>query len=246
MFELDPIETRILGCLLEKQRTTPDTYPLTLNALRLACNQSTNRDPVMDLSEPEIQEALQRLHRRELTRVASGHGSRSSKYRHLLAETLDLPDGQTALLCVLLLRGDQTPGELKQRSERLHAFGDLAEVEAALDGLIERNLAERLERRPGEKQIRCRQLMSSRDDGVGESSAGAEAAGATAAESAGAEGPGERPVTIQPPAQIASLQAAAGNGVAHEISELRAVVSSLRREVAELRARLDERDEEQH
>ncbi|MBI5309495.1 MAG: DUF480 domain-containing protein, partial [Actinobacteria bacterium] len=120
-FELDPVETRILGCLLEKQRTTPDAYPLTLNALRLACNQSTNRDPVMDVSETQVQEALQRLHRRELTRVASGHGSRASKYRHLLAETLDLPDDQSALLCVLLLRGDQTPGELKQRCERLHA-----------------------------------------------------------------------------------------------------------------------------
>ena len=115
MYELDPIEVRILGCLLEKQRTTPDQYPLTLNALRLACNQSTNRDPVTEYGEGEIQDALQRLHRRELTRVASGHGSRASKYRHLLAEQLDLDSAQTATLCVLLLRGAQTPGELKQR-----------------------------------------------------------------------------------------------------------------------------------
>lgn len=220
MFELDPIETRILGCLLEKQRTTPDTYPLTLNALRLACNQATNRDPVMDLEETEIHEALQRLHRRELTRVASGHGSRSSKYRHLLAEQLDLPDGQSALLCVLLLRGAQTPGELKQRCERLHAFDDLAAVESAIDGLVERELAERLERRPGEKQIRCRQLLS-----------------------ADADENGDEPLRIEPPSQIASLQAQAGNGVAHEIAELRAAVGSLRREVAELRSRLDGEDE---
>lgn len=220
MFELDPIETRILGCLLEKQRTTPDTYPLTLNALRLACNQATNRDPVMNLEETEIHEALQRLHRRELTRVASGHGSRSSKYRHLLAEQLDLPDGQSALLCVLLLRGAQTPGELKQRCERLHAFDDLAAVESAIDGLVERELAERLERRPGEKQIRCRQLLS-----------------------ADADENGDEPLRIEPPSQIASLQAQAGNGVAHEIAELRAAVGSLRREVAELRSRLDGEDE---
>lgn len=227
MFELDPIETRILGCLLEKQRTTPDAYPLTLNSLRLACNQSTNRDPVMDIAETDIQEALQRLHRRELTRVASGHGSRSSKYRHLLTETLGLPEDQSALLCVLLLRGDQTPGELKQRCERMHAFADLAEVDAALDGLVERGLAERLERRPGEKQIRCRQLMS------GESE-----------ESAGDVGHGAEPAfELKKPPQIASLEAQAGNGVAHEIAELRAALGSLQREVAQLRARIDEDDE---
>ena len=251
-FQLDDIETRILGCLLEKQRTTPDTYPLTLNALRLACNQSTNRDPVMSLTEDEIHEALQRLYRRELTRVASGHSSRSSKYRHLLAETLALPADQTAVLCVLLLRGDQTPGELKQRCERLHPFDDLSAVEAAIDGLAERGLAQRLERRPGEKQIRCRQLMSAgtqEDAGDEGNEPGYEGAGA---ESSSAEEPsaaadslsaGEPSVSIGQPAQIASLQAQASNGVAHEIAELRAAVGSLRSEVAELRARLD-RDED--
>lgn len=223
MFELDPIETRILGCLLEKQRTTPDAYPLTLNSLRLACNQSTNRDPVMNVSEIEVQEALQRLHRRELTRVASGHGSRSSKYRHLLADTIGLPDDQSALLCVLLLRGDQTPGELKQRCERMYAFADLAAVEAALDGLVERGLAERLERRPGEKQIRCRQLMSGDRD-----------------QPAAAEATTPEPsLELRKPAQIASLEAQAGNGVAHEIAELRAALGSLQREVAQLRERVE-------
>lgn len=225
-FELDPVETRILGCLLEKQRTTPDAYPLTLNALRLACNQSTNRDPVMDVSETQVQEALQRLHRRELTRVASGHGSRASKYRHLLAETLDLPDDQSALLCVLLLRGDQTPGELKQRCERLHAFADLAEVDASIDGLVERGLVERLPRRPGEKQVRCRQLMS---------------AGSEDGDGADAPGAGDE-FELRKPPLIASLEAQAGNGVAHEIAELRAAVGSLQREVAQLRARINGED----
>lgn len=156
---LDPVEQRILGCLLEKQRTTPDTYPLTLNALRLACNQSTNRDPVVDFDESLIQETLQRMHRRELTRVASGHGSRASKYRHLVSETIGLDDAGQALLCVLLLRGAQTPGELKTRSERLHHFEDLDELQLALRHMIEDGLVERLERRPGEKQERYRHLL---------------------------------------------------------------------------------------
>lgn len=254
-FQLDDIETRILGCLLEKQRTTPDTYPLTLNALRLACNQSTNREPVMNVTEDEIHEALQRLYRRELTRVASGHSSRSSKYRHLLAEKLALPADQTAVLCVLLLRGEQTPGELKQRCERLHPFDDLLAVEAAIDGLGERGLAERLERRPGEKQIRCRQLMSAGtqeeadDDGraSGHEGAGVEPS-STEEPSAAADSlsAGEPSVSIKRPAQIASLQAQASNGVAHEIAELRAAVGSLQSEVAELRARLDGDEEAAH
>lgn len=228
MFELDPVETRILGCLLEKQRTTPDTYPLTLNALRLACNQSTNRDPVMNLSEDEIHEALQRLHRRELTRVASGHGSRSSKYRHLLAETLSLPDDQAALLCVLLLRGDQTPGELKQRSERLHEFADLAEVDATLEAMSDAGLVQRLERRPGEKQVRHRQLMSAEPD----------AEAARADESA----PAEQDVAIRESAAMAGLNAQAGNGIVLEIEQLRDALARLSGEVAELRRRLDRRD----
>lgn len=161
---LDPVEQRILGCLLEKQRTTPDTYPLTLNALRLACNQSTNRDPVVDYDESLIQDTLQRMHRRELTRVASGHGSRSSKYRHLVNETIGLDDAGQAVLCVLLLRGPQTPGELKTRTERLHHFEDLGEIQLALQHMIEDGLVQRLDRRPGEKQERYRHLLGAEDD----------------------------------------------------------------------------------
>src|ERR687885_2242649 len=123
--DLSPVEVRVLGSLLEKQRTTPDTYPLTLNALRLACNQSTARDPVVDYGEDEIREALDRLRRRGYTRLASGHGSRAAKFRHLLDDALGAGRDELALLCVLMLRGPQTPGELKQRTERLHAFGEL-------------------------------------------------------------------------------------------------------------------------
>ena len=121
------------GCLIEKQRTTPDAYPLSLNSLRLACNQSTNRDPVVDYDEATVSEALRRLALRGWTRLTSGAGSRARKYRQLMPEALGVDDGELALLGVLMLRGAQTPGELKQRSERLHGFADLGAVQAALD-----------------------------------------------------------------------------------------------------------------
>ncbi len=156
-------ETRVLGCLLEKQRTTPDVYPLSLNALRLACNQSTNRDPVVDYDEPAIREAVHRLERRGLARLASGAGSRAPKYRHLLADALPMDDGEQAVMCVLMLRGAQTPGELKQRSERMHAFAHLDGVHETLRSLVDRGLAERLERRPGQKEDRYRQLLQEAD-----------------------------------------------------------------------------------
>ncbi|HLL91727.1 MAG TPA: YceH family protein [Solirubrobacteraceae bacterium] len=160
---LTPQETRVLGCLLEKQRTTPDAYPLSLNALRLACNQSTNREPVVDYDDAVIREALHRLERRGFTRLASGAGSRAPKYRHLLAEALPMDSGEQAIMCVLMLRGAQTPGELKQRTERMHAFPDPASVQAALGRLIGRELAARLDRRPGQKEERYAQLLE--DDG---------------------------------------------------------------------------------
>src|SRR4051794_26502525 len=147
----DAVEIRVLGCLLEKQRTTPDAYPLSLNALRLACNQSTNRDPVVDYDEPTIREALARLHRRGWTRLASGAGSRAAKYRHLVDEAIGLGRDEQAVLSVLMLRGPQTPGELKGRAGRMHAFPDLAAVEDVLRRLGERGLAARLPRRPGQK-----------------------------------------------------------------------------------------------
>ncbi len=157
--EPDAVEIRVLGCLIEKQRTTPDVYPLSLNSLRLACNQATNRDPVVDYDEQTLRPALERLSRRGWTRLASGAGSRAAKYRHLLDGALSLTPSELSLLTVLMLRGAQTPGELKSRAERLYPFASLEDVEAGLGRLAERDLVVRLERRPGQKEERWRQLL---------------------------------------------------------------------------------------
>ena len=138
--DLDPVEVRVLGCLLEKQRTTPDQYPLSLNALRLACNQTTSREPVVDYDEGTIRQALDKLGRRGWTRLASGPGSRAAKFRHLLDEALQLTPSQLALLAVLMLRGPQTVAELRVRTERLYPFASAEDVEATLRGLAEREL----------------------------------------------------------------------------------------------------------
>jgi hypothetical protein len=159
----DAVELRVIGCLLEKQRTTPDGYPLTLNSLRLACNQATNRDPVVDYDEETIRGAVARLRRRDWVRFASGQGSRSAKYRHLVDQALKIDGAEQAILTVMLLRGPQTPGELKGRTERLHPFGSLAEVEETVARLIERGYAERVERRPGQKEDRFGHLLGGGD-----------------------------------------------------------------------------------
>jgi uncharacterized protein len=156
--EPDAVEIRVLGCLIEKQRTTPDVYPLTLNALRLACNQSTNRDPVVDYDENTIRSAIERLVQRKWATLASWSNRRSMKYRHTLDGALALDDGEISVLTVLMLRGPQTPGELKTRTERLHRFeGDA--VAGTLERLIQRDLVERLERRPGQREERYRHLL---------------------------------------------------------------------------------------
>jgi uncharacterized protein len=157
--DLTPAELRVLGSLLEKQRTTPDGYPLTLNALRAACNQSTNRDPVVAYDEETIRDALARLGRRRWTRLASGHGSRAAKYRHLLDDELHVGREEQALLAVLMLRGPQTPGELLQRTERLYHFEGAAALHEWLDRLIERELVARLARRPGQREERYMHLL---------------------------------------------------------------------------------------
>jgi uncharacterized protein YceH (UPF0502 family) len=164
VLDLNPVEIRVLGCLIEKQRTTPDTYPLTLNALRLACNQSTNREPVVDYDEPAIRAALERLARRRYVRLASGHTTRATKYRHLLDDTLSLDRAELAVLAVLMLRGPQTPGELRQRTERLHRFPDHEALEEALRKLGERDFVIRLDRRPGQKEQRYRLLLDEDDE----------------------------------------------------------------------------------
>jgi uncharacterized protein len=157
--DADPAELRVLGCLIEKQRTTPDVYPLSLNALRLACNQSTNRDPVVEYDEPTIRDALQRLSARGWVRLASGPGSRAVKYRHLFDDALGVSGSEISLLAVLMLRGPQTIGELKTRAERLHRFESTAEVDEVLRGLAQRELVAQLDRRPGQKEERWTQLL---------------------------------------------------------------------------------------
>jgi len=149
----------VLGALLEKQRTTPDAYPLSLNALRSACNQSTNRDPVVDYDEATIRDALHRLSRRRYARLASGPGSRAAKYRHLVDEALGLGPPELSVLAVLMLRGPQTPGELRARTERLYAFADTETLHRVLDTLMERDLVAR-QRRPGQKEERYMHLLS--------------------------------------------------------------------------------------
>jgi uncharacterized protein len=161
--DADAVEIRVLGCLIEKQRTTPDVYPLSLNALKLACNQSTNRDPVVNYDEREIKAALERMSDRGWTRFASGASSRALKYRHLLDEALGLSDAELAVLAVLMLRGPQTVGELKQRSDRLHRFDSIADVVQTLDGLTQRELVVQLARQPGQKEERWQQLLGGND-----------------------------------------------------------------------------------
>ena len=158
----------MLGCLIEKQRTTPDQYPLSLNALRLACNQATNRDPVVDYDEATIRAAIDKLSRRGWVRLASGPGGRVAKYRHLLDDVLGRVPSQIALLAVLMLRGAQTPGELKQRVERIYPYGSLEDVQRALDALADAELVERLPRRPGQSQDRYIQLLGGGPEAAGE------------------------------------------------------------------------------
>ena len=157
--DADAVELRVLGCLIEKQRTTPDAYPLSLNALRLACNQTTNREPVVEYDEPTIRAALERLSRKGWVRLASGAGSRAAKYRHLFDEAIGVSGSELSVLAVLMLRGPQTPGELKQRTERLHPFASLGEIDEILSRLAGRELVAQLDRRPGQKEARYAHLL---------------------------------------------------------------------------------------
>lgn len=164
--EPDAVEIRVVACLVEKQRTTPDVYPLSLNSLRLACNQSTSRDPVVDYDEATVSDALRRTALRGWTRLTSGAGSRARKYRHLLGEALGVDEAEQAVLAVLMLRGAQTPGELKQRTERYQGgFTDLTAVNEVLERLIGRGFVIRHPRRPGQKEDRYEQVLGG-DDAV--------------------------------------------------------------------------------
>jgi uncharacterized protein len=207
--DLSPEELRVLGSLLEKQRTTPDTYPLSLNALRAACNQSTNREPVVAYDESTIRDALERLRRRGFTRLTSYHGSRTAKYRHLLDDALQISPEEQALLAVMMLRGPQTPGELLQRTERLFHFADSAALNAVLDRLIERELATRYDRRPGQREERYGHLLGDEP-----------------------EAPAPAPVAAAPPqAPAPRPDDDRLNRLEREVAELRAEVAALREEL---------------
>jgi uncharacterized protein YceH (UPF0502 family) len=213
--DLSAAEIRVLGCLLEKQRTTPDHYPLSLNSLRLACNQATNREPVVDYDDAILRDALHRLERRGYARLAGA--SRAAKYRHLLSEALPMSSAEQAVMCVLMLRGPQTPGELKQRGERIHAFAGLDEVHETLAALIGRDLVAQLGRRPGQKEDRYTQLLGDSDHPDGSA------------------------VAMGTPATPAVEPAAT-----HEPDDLRDRVARLEREVAELRLALGHIEDDHH
>src|SRR5580698_1040434 len=159
---LNDVETRVLGSLVEKDVTTPDYYPLSLNALVNACNQKNNRDPVMHVQEDAVQEALSTLQDKRLAGPTSSADSRVTKYEHRLQEAFNFTRGETAVLCVLLLRGPQTPGELRGRTERMHRFEDLTEVQSTLQRLMQREppLARVLPRQPGTKESRYKHLLA--------------------------------------------------------------------------------------
>ncbi|MFM8238075.1 MAG: YceH family protein, partial [Actinomycetota bacterium] len=151
---LSPEAARVLGCLMEKAATTPDHYPLSVNAIVAACNQTTNREPVVIYDEPTVEHALDELREADLARRIRATGQRVVKHRHVVDERLGLAGPERAVLGVLLLRGEQTPGELKARTERWHGFRSTADVEAALERLADGGLAVRRERRPGQKEAR--------------------------------------------------------------------------------------------
>jgi uncharacterized protein YceH (UPF0502 family) len=213
---LDAAEVRVLGALIEKQITTPDYYPLTLNALTNACNQLTNRDPVVSFDDQTVVRALDKLREKRLATLFTGAESRVAKYKHTLTDAVLLTPGEVALLCVLMLRGPQTLGELRTRSERLFTFDTMPEVEETLNALAGRQpqpLAARLPRQPGTKESRYAQLLSGPID----------PAAFTA----------EPPVRPEP----ATLAVRAEN---ERIAKLEQETADLRRELAELRQQFGE------
>jgi hypothetical protein len=213
---LNEVECRVLGSLVEKEITTPEYYPLSLNALINACNQKSNREPVMNLDEPAVRTALLSLDKQSLVRSVSGSESRVTKFEHRLQEVFNFYRHEIAILCVLLLRGPQTPGELRGRTERMHAFDDLGAVQSSLQHLMQREppLVKALSRQPGTKEVRYAHLLSG---DVG----GWEPKGATE-ESARVSADGEA---------VTHLQA--------EIAALRKEVTELKEQFAQFRKQFD-------
>ena len=211
--KLNDNEIRVVGCLVEKELTTPDNYPLSLNSLVSACNQKTNRDPVMDLDESDVEAALDSLREKNLVYVFYGSTGRVPKYKHMLPSYYELEPPETALMTVLLLRGAQTPGELNQRSGRLYIFDGLGEVNETLDELSSRSepLVRKLGRRPGQKEVRFVHLLS---------------------ETEFVEGPEDDP-------PVRAVRPAVRDDVADEVARLREELEELRAEFEEFRKQFD-------
>ena len=206
---LTAAQARVLGALSEKEITTPDYYPLSLNALMNACNQRSNREPVMDLDEDDVRQAVHGLQDQRLAGPARGADSRVTKYEHWLGEAFNFSRAETALLCVLLLRGPQTPGELRGRTERMHCFDEISDVLAGLQKLMEREpaLVAVLPRQPGTKEARYAHLLS------------------------GA-------VQIAPNAETA-LQSTRSAAEDDRVAQLESAVAALRQEIAALKLKID-------
>ena len=207
-FLLNEVETRVLGSLVEKEVTTPDYYPLTLNALINACNQKTNRDPVMNLDEAAVRDALHSLNEKGLAGTTSTAESRVPKFEHRLGEAFNFGRPETAVICVLLLRGPQTPGELRGRGERMYRFEDLGQVQSALQRLMQRDppLVKVLPRQPGTKESRYAHLLSGDVE------------------------------TWQPEPQAAAITSSSADG--ERIARLEAEVETLRNDLADLKQQL--------
>lgn len=217
---LTDVELRVLGSLIEKEITTPDAYPLSLAALTTACNQTSNRDPIVRLEEGAVTDATVSLRRRGLLLAIQPSGSRVTKFKHLAARELELDAQELAVMCVLMLRGPQTPGELRARTDRLAEFAGIAEIERTLDLLAARApepLVMRLPRRPGQKEARYAQLLS----------------GEPAAEAHDAAGMADASAAWEPPAPR-------GGGDDERVAALERAVEQLRAELATLRAQLDD------
>ncbi|MFZ1084942.1 MAG: DUF480 domain-containing protein [Terracidiphilus sp.] len=221
---LSATQARVLGALIEKEVTTPEYYPLSLNALINACNQRSNREPVMNLDEEAVRMALHRLDDLKLAGRARSSEGRVAKYEHWLGEAFNFSRAETALVCVLLLRGPQTPGELRGRTERMHTFDELTDVLAGLQKLMERTppLAAVLPRQPGTKESRYMHLLSG---GIESLPAAFTAAPAYAPREAG---------------QFAEPDSALISGHEDRIARLEATVAELRQEIAALRAKIDD------
>jgi uncharacterized protein YceH (UPF0502 family) len=216
---LNEVEVRVVGSLIEKQVTTPEYYPLTLNALVNACNQLSNRDPVSAFDEKTVARALESLREKNLAYVFYGSDSRVPKYKHVMTEIFHLAPSELAVMCVLMLRGPQTTGEIRSRTGRLYEFADLSEVEATLEKLIERDdpaMVARLPRMAGQKEARYAHLL--------------------AGEVAAATVPATETQRAAPRTEAAVLEVRAEN---EKVSRLEAEVETLRREVAYLREQFE-------